>query len=506
MMKKIAIIIIFALLMVSCEKYEENKIVNTATAAPLTSFAYIEKEPSREFCIYKLVEEGDVFNEEDYSLWKSYVKQEYDLDIHYIQFNIINRKMANLSDSEVPSLPRLVYADDYRNLKRWVESEMLSDLKDYLTINKYDADALQYLLDEKGRIKMLPTKHEKVYKYRTYDKDVLDELNIPVPTTLEEFYQLAKIIKYEYQADNGKDTYIATYNAKNCQEDLTDIFMAFGCYFNLDFYCTSIAYNPITMQIEDAAQSENFKQAVSYIKLLIDEGLIYESSSESYTDNINVVSYYKERNSIGFSNNEYGLYLEGTNDKYLVYCNDVISGIAFERSVNEDLGIIKIFENEIYTEEKARLFFTYGFEGENYSINDNELSINIDSEVKVPKIVFNCESEFDSVKYLYQGNVVETLDEKQHIIDEIASELDSDKIYHADMNIHYLYRSSTIALNRIKQFISLRNELLYLLFDFFYQGKDKEIDIDSRVQVYINESNKVIDFKILSDYLKENAF
>src|SRR5690606_24441558 len=96
-------------------------------------------------------------------------------------------------------------------------------------------------------------------------KDWLDNLGLEVPQTTDEFYEVLKAFTYNDPDQNGKDDTIGMVNAKYVH-DLLPLFYAFGA----DYFFKEDENG----QIYDGFTQPEMKDALDYIKMLMDEGVL----------------------------------------------------------------------------------------------------------------------------------------------------------------------------------------------------------------------------------------
>jgi len=430
---KIFIVILVMLILASCTSFEK-----------LSSIKFTESEPSVTFVddgenihigldymdMYIKTTPKEAMSESVISEWAGYVKSEmgvyinikycFELQFDSREFRNVE-KIGTIFDGNIFDIAFLSYR------------EYIQSINDYININRYPLDVKNIVTDIYGDIWVLPTYYDREYKYRTYDKDVLEKLNMEVPITVDEFYQLAIAIK-QYNEDSDKKVYISTFTNTNILEEFTDIFMAFGCYIDYELWgvgASSIAYNPNIGQFEYILYNENIKKAIKFIKLLYDEDLVYYNETRELSDDISVVSYYINDNNISYNNKSYGLYLEGINDKYLVYCTDVVGGISFLDNTNDVDKMVSFYENMVFTEKNAQLIFNYGIKDKGFYIKDNVLFIDSENKNK-PNIKIEWYDEFDDIKMTIGETIIEKENTEKEEIKAIVKNISEDRIYNRD--------------------------------------------------------------------------
>ncbi|MBN2851438.1 MAG: extracellular solute-binding protein [Clostridia bacterium] len=446
--------------------------------------------------IFLYSENEDMLSEEEQQTWSDYLKKEIDINA-----NLYYGLKEDGVFIDGPEMNKTNYSGIFVNNVemnvQMAKAQLFQNIEDYMDISKYPDEVTSMIQDKEGHVLILPTSHIRTYQYRTYNKEVLEELNAKVPATIEEFYQLAKKIG-EKNRNSDRKTYIATFNNIYILDDLADIFIAFGLYPNkklLSYADSSIGLNPTTNQFEYMMNNENLEEALEFIKLLYDEGLLYESSTNNYTDDVDIVSYLSDKNNFSYEKNSYGFYLEGTNKNQLIYCSDSVEGFSFLKNTEDTEAIISLFENKIFPDTKAQLSFQYGIEGDAYYITDDVLYINQNSSIKKPGIVINWYKPFINVMYAVDGQVIE----KEKTPDEMANEtmnILNDNLYCPDIYFDfYTYSTSNKGFSSM---ISKANMQFNMLVLDVLNGSG----ISSSIEFYRGKTQNDLNMDDFNEFLK----
>ncbi len=243
--------------------------------------------------------------------WEEYMFGKYsaDIELMYCSSSIDFDRLLELSNAE-----GLIVVDNYEMLNELIQNDMIipldfyqEKLNNYMNIN---SGMIESLTDSSGNLWAVPLrKGDPLINKRTYNKEWLDVIGVPVPETIDEFYDYAMYVAYGDPDGNGiNDTYIAEYSDRNLFRAFSDVFKAFGCY---PFNSLSIAYNPLKLCVEDFVATGNFVEAMEYIRAMKDEGLII--NSESAWGNYKVASSMDYGEPEYVIENEYGFYRRGPN-------------------------------------------------------------------------------------------------------------------------------------------------------------------------------------------------
>lgn len=338
-MKKLIIILGIVILLCSCNQVEKIDIELSKSSEPTKGVTFISDGNSLyrdlEFInIYMKVPPKDRMSINGSKLWSEYIKNEMDVvvDVFYRDSEFMDLREFSKTDNS-----GMLYNISKQDVALLSLTEFISDIRDEINIYKYPEDVSKLITSINDEVWILPTYHEKNYYYRTYDAKLLEELQFKIPTTIEEFYSLAKEINI-YNKNNNENIYIMSFTNKDIMKSFADIFLAYGCYVNADIIngrFSSVAYNPHSNEFEHIIDNENLIEALKFIKLLYDEELIYyDENNNIANEDIKVASYYGESTIHSFQENDYGFFLEGTSNQFLIYCEDIIGGMTFLKNTN----------------------------------------------------------------------------------------------------------------------------------------------------------------------------
>lgn len=141
-----------------------------------------------------------------------------------------------------------------------------------------DPNMLKFARAYDGRIYGLPQKMP--YRPTTYatwgiNKNWLDKLNLKMPATTEELYQVLKAFKERDPNGNGiADEIPASFRAYIDNRGFLDLFCAFGIFESLNDSWLSVTNG----RVQYIAAQEGFQDAVAYLHRLYAEGLIDQES------------------------------------------------------------------------------------------------------------------------------------------------------------------------------------------------------------------------------------
>lgn len=279
------------------------------------------------------------------------------------------------------------------NIQKYAEAGILLPLNDYIekhpNLKKYMADCIELLKDSRdGNVYYLPGKGDTVDFTILYRKDWLDKLGMEIPTTLDEYYDVAVAMStQDPDGNNKKDTYAFGARGFSDFRYFDHIFAAYG---TLPFY----ALLSEDGQVIDGTIQPGAKEALRYLNKLYTAGAIdpeFVTDNEDRTDQkfkkgmfgatcnyyfvmdtANTYGYYKAFH----DNNPGGVLVQGpplTTPGYKYYgmrsngATGWIGHCVCKEAKNIDAAF-RVFD-WLATEE-GQMFTWYGKEGEHYKIED----------------------------------------------------------------------------------------------------------------------------------------
>jgi hypothetical protein len=328
---------------------------------------------------------------------------------------------------------------------------------------KYIAPDILDRLTVEGGIYAVPSISDKYVIPRYYNKAILNELSMEVPTTISDFHEFLQAAR---QANDNEMFYPMCIFQHAAFESLSDIFRAYGVYVNSQ-HDVLTEYDPNTGSFEDAVFSDRFIDALGFIRSLHEErllGIIGETFGGSDTnhfiadlskvDKEFATEYFRiyDTGMNRFNGDpsirpeyEYdmGYFLTHTNDKNVCEVRSNMAFYMFPLSIDNIYGTIDLF-NTVMTDPRYRYDLQYGMENENYKIVQNEV-------VPLEPAI----GGFPEIRQLKTSpnDVLSLIPESL----EYISNMNSEMLYERNVfNSYYTYRGSTSVV-----YTSTAYELLY---------------------------------------------
>ncbi len=292
-----------------------------------------------------------------------------DISIDYVDTGGPRKSMA----SEFPD-KGLVYIWDLSVLKLLVENGKVVPLNDYVKgLENYGAigeDVLSCFTDRQGNLWGLPSGYDPMFTYTRYNQDILDELGLEIPKTLSDYEKAGRLFQEKYETEKVKYLLNITRSDTENLFYISNIFTAFGCYPNIRGI-QNIIYDPVESRYYDMVFTDEFKEAVSYIKYLIDSGLALYVDDEAIS---------KFRKSSEFLSGtlldeecEIGVGYSLSEDKNskCYYEIPYARGFAILKDTENIRDILNFLLTGAYADEELRDAFNYGVEGYHFSDEGN---------------------------------------------------------------------------------------------------------------------------------------
>lgn len=297
---------------------------------------------------------------------------------------------------------------DGEDIVKYIDAGILLPLNDYIdkmpNLSKYMADCYELKKDSRdGKIYSLPGKADTVDFTLLYRKDWLDKLGLQIPTTLEEYYNVAVAISTKDPDGNGKkDTYAFGSRGFSDFRYFDQVFSAYGVlpYYNM----LSADGHIVSGTIQPGA-----KEALKFLNKLYKAGAIdpeFVTDNEDRTDQkfkkgmfgatsnyyfvmdtANTYGYYKAFH----DNNPNGVLVQGPALTTPGYTNIGMrsngAGGWINHSVCKDAKHIdaafRVFD-WLATDE-GQMFTWYGTEGTDYKI-ENDMVVSLVPQEDYPKL------------------------------------------------------------------------------------------------------------------------
>jgi len=227
----------------------------------------------------------------------------------------------------------------------------------------------------------IPTQYRDngyLYRLRLYNGDIMDKLELKTPNTFGEFYETMMTIS---EAETVRSPIL--YSEKNPFEDFYDIFWSNNIpVISPDSRLQSIIYNFEENSFIDYAQDDSMKNAISFIKLLIDTGLV--NKAEAYEDidqlfyqgeTATVMNLIKDRCTYtGLDNIRYALGFDEINKDFKIPALKTNGMYAvLKDTVNPDKMVNKLINSFLLSEDDNLLGFL-GDDENKYDIGENVIA------------------------------------------------------------------------------------------------------------------------------------
>ena len=243
----------------------------------------VEIEDSSETMrILLLRSKWDALTEEDVDLWEQYINDKYDFSIELVIVSMADEGWFGLDVNNIKensSQGGFIYISNLTQLNELIDSGLIEPVNSHIKqVGRYNTlsdEILKRFSDSNDKIWSFPLT-DRTYQgssIRYYSKGYLERAELDTPKTVEEFYEYAMFVAQNNEEGNSKNNvYVGEYADYSWLIDFDDIFKAFGCY---SFGQSPLAYNPQKEKYEICIFNENFNDAISYIKLLNDEGAFF---------------------------------------------------------------------------------------------------------------------------------------------------------------------------------------------------------------------------------------
>ena len=428
--------------------------------------------------------------------WENYIenlcKIRISLDYLYGNGIKINEYGISQNNDEINknyNLDGFILISHPENYFRLLEANMLLPIDKYIKDIKNSniiTDKHKYSFITEEGLMALPTMMEYVYYPRLFDKELMEKYNFLVPETIQEFTDLAVNIR-ELGVKENQSMYIAAITSLkfNFEVDFLRIFTSFGCYPNIRDV-PNISLNPESGVFEDMVLTKEFENAISYIKNLVDNDLLY------FNPNIHGHEIYK--NNTVFSgyilpdkDYEQCYYLIGDKDNYLIYEQLDAQALGILKDSTNIKEKIEFLINEVFLEKSMQKAFNMGIEDYNYEetpyyyIIKYQIESGINSFSSIPLNYIN-DTKPAFMDYL-------GLDENSSVFNKLFDMKNNQEIFVEEMKeinekLFYEYSSYVSSSVALGNKTLIRDAWYELLENIFID----EISIEDAIKIYTDTS------------------
>lgn len=372
----------------------QPQISTGQSPAPTGNYFSDYFEPVNKLVINYPVYPGGTYN--NLMNWQNYIQDKYGIEL-YVHYE-------NTSDEGILYLnfmKGLTYLNSIR-LQYYANESKAYELTPYY--NKYEwGDYLEseYIdaLKTSSGIYAIPAGTGKYIVPRYYNKEYIEKLGIPLPSTTGELYEFLKSAK-KIKADD-ETFFPMCIESRALTKSTSDIFRAFGVFVDSELN-TSITYDPNTGSYEDAVFSEDFDSPMLFLRQLQDESLlsiqgsryvdkdgeeislfnndihslnknfateyyyVYDSVSGQFTYHVNAKTAYEPVN---------GYWLVETNETNVCEIRSNLAFYVFPKTIENINGTVDLF-NDIFTDSAYYYDLKYGVEGVDYTLSGESVKIN----------------------------------------------------------------------------------------------------------------------------------
>ncbi len=459
-MRKNLILIIYLFAFILFSSCSGENVQNT----PLQTIIESEKN---EFTIFELTSispyfdsycGGEYGDKEEAADWVSIIESEYNISLK-ISSEYSSRKAGVLFNFSYQSseyeyikkginrgfISGLFYVYDSQLLKKLIEDELVIPIDQLLADNKnwkeFPADWKHaYSLD--GSIWALPTRYERKTNLREIRLDWLDALNMDMPETITDFYNVMQVFTYK---DPNKDTIDNTSGAAHAGlRGVEDIFNSFDARLSISGNPGPV-WNPNINIWEDSVTKPEFRECLEFIIQCDSEGIFVNKEIGDYSNDFysgysgsyyNVFKFGNPNESIISSRPEtenvdvgyiYGLSHVIDKNITSIYTNYSVPAFLTSNSINPK-DTINIYVNIFLSDFDAYIMGRYG-SPENITVIDEDIiaykARNPEGEINVwpgivsqsPKFHYNQVPDYNTEipvnDYIKQGIIEDQLGRNQ---------------------------------------------------------------------------------------------
>jgi len=322
-----------------------------------------------------------------YDEWEDYMKDIYGIDIriHNIspmyQYDItVATYYTNaIKEDKVKGLIE-IRQWEIQNLIELMKQGLILPLDDYLADNSVyqglpGAMRKAFVMPD-GQTWAIATNSPFGLYSRKLRKDWVDALDLDLPSSLTELYDLSRAFAYEDPNGNDiNDEHGMDYDSRRGARPFMDIFLANGCYLSNNGN-SSFSYDYSTDSYEDAVLKPGMRDSLEFIKALHDDGLLHANNSWDFAKSdlsgnfmsLSLVTDYRV------------IEIEDWYEVYTLSENSVsVMGIrpykmfAMTSNTENPTATINSFVDIFLSDTNGMARGNYGIEGQSYTFEDKTL-------------------------------------------------------------------------------------------------------------------------------------
>jgi len=296
---------------------------------------------------------------ENISIWQDILKDKYDIELNlkYVQ-NFDSFAIGTYISDEINNgYSGLIHLWDWTDTKtiELAKSGEILPLTQYMmnneVFNSFPIGMTDRYKLEDNEIWGIPVMYSVTPMARVTKKDWLTNLDMEVPATVTELYNMFKAFTYDDPNNSGEDDTFGLSVYKKCElGNLGDIFLANACYIDPYGY-SSISFDRETNTYEDAFLKSGARISFDMIASMVDEKMIntVDYSSTFAFEEENDGSFYYFVNGIGNLDKVTIIwYVEGTNNENLCRANTGAGCYVLSKNTEKPQEVIDTFINTFY--------------------------------------------------------------------------------------------------------------------------------------------------------------
>ena len=297
---------------------------------------------------------------ENISIWQDMLKDKYniEIDLKYISDYNAYANGTYISDEINNGYSGLIYLWDYTDAKliELAQKREILPITEYIVNNKiynsFPVGMTERFILANNELWGIPVMYSVTPIARVTKNDWLTNLDIEIPATVTELYNMFKAFTYYDPNNSGEDDTFGLSVYKKCElGNLGDIFLANACYID-PYGFSSISFDRETNTYEDAFLKSGAHISLDMIASMVDEKLIKQvdySSTGAFEEEKNDGSFYYFVNGINdLEKHTIIWFVEGTNNENLCRANTGAGCYVLSKNTENPQEVVDAFIDTFY--------------------------------------------------------------------------------------------------------------------------------------------------------------
>jgi len=389
----------------------------------------------------------------NYKKWAVYLKKNYNIIAKYHEYAIDLLENRNIDGVLILSVNDFINLyktnDNFEKLNKYIENNE--------TMKKLPENIKTFGEDKNGDIRCIPTTDNSQLIIRLYNKKMIDDMDLNIPNSLDEFTELVFKVKKEFP-EKSVIEFNDRFHIKLYRFCVSDLFFSQGVpslegmYFNID-----------ENQYNNILQNKYLKKSLEYISFLHENEILkYNTGKNSELPLTYLGSEYSINDDIYFSQ------FKNPNNEFIQTSGNIEYVMCILKSSKDIDNQISNFINTFYGDSMSSMIGSFGIPGLDYEYNDNSVWFSKSVDIKdMPAIT------------AFNGNFIKWCRPNTKASNYYSEAFYNNQIYHHSLSTYLNIRKEVFNDNLL-----LENKIKLSFYECFYDMIDMGLLTDEIIAQY----------------------